>query len=152
MDRQEQYYHHSSFNLYLSQSQIPNAGLGVYTRDHIPPNTLIDGYFGIELNVNMGGDYNLRINDNSYIDASDFPRCYMAMINDCEFIAKKVIKKNKKNIDITPKYNLDANNNPLVTNCKFITDSINNKGYIYSIKHIEPNSELFISYGNSYWS
>ncbi len=151
MENKELYYHHSKFNLYLGPSQIPNSGLGVFTKDYIPPDTLIDGYFGIELNVNMGGDYNLRINDNSYIDACDFPRCFMAMINDCEFISKKVIKKNKKNINIAPKYNLDTNNNPLVTNCKFITDSINNKGYIYSIKHIEPNSELFVSYGNNYW-
>ena len=38
------YYHTSKFDLYLATSQLVNSGLGVYTREFIPANTLIYYY------------------------------------------------------------------------------------------------------------
>ncbi len=143
------YYHNSEFNLYLSQSQIKNAGFGVFTKDIIKANSKIDEYTGDILEYITGGDYVLKINDNYHIDAFNYPRCYMAMLNDAEFIPKKIIKKKKKRIDITPDGHYN-NNNLLQNNCKFVIE--NNRGYVYSIRDIYPNEELFISYGSDYWN
>jgi len=148
----ESYFHNSIYNLYLSKSQIPDAGLGVYTKDFIPAGTYIDEYTGEVYSFNPGGFYVLELKPNYYIDAINYPRCYMGMINDCEFIAKKIIKKKKRKIDITPDAYYDSNNNKLTTNCKFIKDSENEKTLVYSICDIKPNSELFVSYGPNYWN
>ncbi len=143
------YYHNSEFKLYLSQSQIKNSGFGVFTNDFIPANTKIDEYTGDILEYVTGGNYVLKINENYYIDGFNYPRCYMAMLNDAEFVPRKIIKKKKKRIDITP--NGHYNNNILLqNNCKFVIE--NNKGYVYSLYDIYPNQELFISYGSDYWN
>jgi hypothetical protein len=76
----------------------------------------------------------------------------MGMINDCEFISKKIIKKKKRKINITPDAYYDKNNNKLITNCIFKRDIQNKKVYIFSLIDIQPNSELFISYGSNYWN
>lgn len=144
------YYHNSIFKLYLKKSQIPDSGIGVYTPDIINANTLIDSYNG-DYSKTAGGSYVLMIDDDISIDAFNHPRCYMAMINDCSFIPKKIIKKNKKKIDVTPTAYYDNNNNKLEINCEFVIDKINKKAYVYSIKEIKENSELFISYGTGYW-
>ncbi len=145
------YFHKSLFNLKIDKSQVPNAGFGVYTLDLIPKNTLIDEYFGQLITFPTGGEYVLQIDDKNSIDAIDFPRCYMAMINDCSFIPKKTKKKKGKRIDITPKEYIGKDNQILKINCIFKTDLINKKGYVYSIDEILPGSELFISYGVDYW-
>lgn len=49
------------------------------------------------------------------------------MINDCGFIAKKIIRKKKKKIDITPQAYLDKSNNKLEINCEFVKDLVNKK-------------------------
>lgn len=92
----ESYFHNSTYNLYLAKSQIPDAGLGVYTKDFIPAQTYIDEYIGEIYSFNPGGFYVLELKQNHYIDANNYPRCYMGMINDCEFIAKKTIRKKKE--------------------------------------------------------
>ena len=92
----ERYFHNSKYNLYLSKSQIPEAGLGVYTKDFIPARTYIDEYTGEVYSFNPGGFYVLELKPNYYIDANSYPRCYMGVINDCEFIAKKIIRKKKE--------------------------------------------------------
>lgn len=151
----ELYYHNSKYNLYLSKSQILDAGLGVFTKDFIPKGTYIDEYCG-DINLyNPGGSYVLELKPDYYIDGNNYPRCYMAMLNDCEYITKKIKIKKKKNrkkkIDITPDGYYDNNNNKLLTNCEFIKNKEDNKCYIYSLIDILPNTELFVSYGNNYW-
>jgi SET domain-containing protein len=136
----------------LSESQIPNAGLGVFTKDFIPAGSYIDEYIGDIYSFNPGGSYVLEFEPNHYIDARNYPRCYMSMINDCEFIAKKIIKKKKKKIDVTPDTYYDKNNIKLITNCEFKKNIDEKKSLIYSIIDIMPGSELFISYGSDYWN
>ncbi len=148
----ESYFYNSIFNLYLSESQIPNAGLGVFTKDFIPAGSYIDEYIGDIYSFNPGGSYALELEPNYYIDTRNYPRCYMGMINDCEFIAKKIIKKKKKKIDITPDTYYDKNNIKLITNCEFKNSIDQKKSLIYSIIDIMPGSELFISYGSDYWN
>ena len=74
------------------------------------------------------------------------------MINDCDFIAKKIIKKKKKKIDITPNAYYDEYNNILATNCIFKKNTEKKTVYIFSLVDIKANSELFLSYGVNYWN
>jgi hypothetical protein len=152
MNNIESYYHNSLLELYLSKSQIHDAGLGVFTKDFIPAGTYIDEYCGDVYSFNPGGFYVLELKPDYYIDAYNYPRCLMAMINDCGFVAKKIIKKKKRKIDITPDGYYDKNNNKLVINCEFIKKPDENKTFVFSICDILPNSELFISYGPNYWN
>lgn len=121
----EQYYHTSKFNLEIRDSQIKNAGKGVFTNEEIPNNTFIDYYYGDICHHLKCGDYYFSISNDIGINAQNFPRCFMAMIND----------NYKSNFDI---------------NCEFIIKN-NNIVEIWSTKIILKNTELFISYGEDYW-
>lgn len=147
----ESYFHNSIFNLYLAPSQIPDAGLGVYTKDFISAGSYIDEYTGDIYSFNTTSFYVLEVEPNYYIDAINYPRCYMGMINDCNFISKKIIKKKKRKINITPDAYYDTFNNKLVINCEFKKNLDEKRTFIYSIIDIMPNTELFISYGPNYW-
>ncbi len=151
MANREIYFHNSVYNLFLATSQIPNAGMGVFTKDFIPAGSYIDEYLGDVYTFNPGGFYVLELEPNHYIDARNFPRCYMGMINDCEHIERKIIKKKKRKIDLTPEAYYDKFNNKLVTNCEFKKNLNEKKTLIYSIIDILPDCELFISYGPDYW-
>ncbi len=133
------YYHKSNYDLYISQSSIANSGLGVFTKSFIPKDTLIDGYFGEYSESLPGGEYFFRIDENGGINAIDEPRCYMAMLNDASY---RPTSKRKLRIFIEHNYQ---------NNCYFNVDITNKKVFVYSLFDIEPNSELFISYGNDYW-
>jgi len=138
-----QLYHNSKFNLYIKDSQLFQSGKGVYTHDYIPANSFIDFYEGDLVEFIKGGTYFFQINDKWGIDGFGPPRCYMAMLNDADF---KPINKNKnklKQISICHDFS---------NNCMFVTDEENLTVSIYSLTDIEPESELFISYGDSYWS
>jgi hypothetical protein len=145
----DDYYHTSKHDLYLASSQIPNAGLGVYTRTAIPPNTLIDEYTGYVRTSKYGGPYVFEVDEECYIDARDFPRCYMGMVNDCSYVLRKVKRKKKRWVDVTPDGYYDKNNQKVVVNCKFAVEG--KRAYVYSIQEIPPDSELFLSYGEDYW-
>ena len=145
------YYHSSPFNLYIAESQIPSAGLGVFTRSFIPSGTRIDEYKGDLCNRSYGGSYALHIDSHTLVDAQDLPRCYMAMINDCSFIPKQYIRKKKRKIDVTPAVYYGTSGMALEINCEFVIDAVEKKAYVHSICDIQPNSELFVSYGPDYW-
>ena len=147
----QKYYHGSLFNIYLDTSNIPNGGLGVFTKDYIPPNTIVDEYKGDVYSNQVRGSYVLEVSPTCHIDAQDFPRCYMGMLNDCSFVAKQYIRKKKRKIDITPDAYYDVHKNRLSINCEFVTDEVNNKGFVRTIVEIKPGSELFVSYGDEYW-
>ena len=131
------YVNTSPFDLYIDNSKILGAGLGVYTCDFIPENTIIDEYRGklIETDNPITNEYyyELVTGDASKgiltvgIDASGLPRNYMAMINDASF--HKVLKNN----------------------CEFQDDIENKKVYVVTLRDIEPYEELFASYGDGYW-
>jgi hypothetical protein len=132
------YLHSSGFQLHIDDSQLKNAGLGVYTDDDIPENTIIDEYTGelIESFDSVINPYAFEIlqpdKENNimgiFIDASKLPRCYMAMINDAS---------------IETKFN---------NNCDFETDIENKKVYLVSTRDIGAGEELFVSYGEDYWA
>jgi hypothetical protein len=141
------FFHNSKYNLYIDKSQIQNSGFGVYTNDFIENNTLIDEYVGDI--VNIGGPYVVSLNDEIGIDAFNLPRCYMAMLNDASFVPIRKIKKNRKNVILPREENKDKNNNILTNNCEFVFNG--NRCFIYALRDIQKNEELFISYGNLYW-
>jgi hypothetical protein len=120
------YYNNSRYNLQISQSCIIDAGLGVYTKDFIPANSLIDNYTG-EYRPRCFSRYYFKIREGVGIDAFDYPRCYMGMLNDS--------------------YGTTYSNN-----CKFVVDLDNDTVSVWSIKDIKEDEELFISYGEDYWS
>ncbi len=133
----DDYVNTSPFDLYIDNSKIVGAGLGVYSADYIPENTIIDEYKGalIESDNPVTNEYyyELIAGDKEKgilavgIDASALPRNYMGMINDASF--HKVLKNN----------------------CEFQDDIENKKVYVVTLRDIEPDEELFASYGEGYW-
>ena len=132
------YYNSSEFELYIDTSQIKGAGLGVFTEDDIPEDTIIDQYRG-ELIESFDSPENTMyyyelVKPNKEtgekglgIDAFKFPRCYMAMINDA------CVEKDFTN------------------NCEFEDDIQNKKINIITTRDINAGEELFVSYGEDYW-
>jgi hypothetical protein len=122
------FYHTSPFSLSIKPSLIPNAGEGVFTNDFIPSNTIIDEYYGDVHYISFSSSrYFLEITPTCGIDAFNYPRCYMAMINDVHGTDHK-------------------------TNCTFIIDQENERAFIKSTKDISSNSEIYVSYGDNYWT
>ena len=143
------YFHNSPFALRIGPSQIGGSGFGVYTDEFIPASSCIDEYTGIE--QTYGGNYALEIIENFIINGDTWPRSYMSMINDCTHVVKRYKKKGRRRIDKTPDGNYDSAGNKLTVNCAFHIDTAIKKAWVYSICDIHPGSELFISYGSSYW-
>ena len=125
--KQSLYYNNSTFDLEIKVSRIVNAGNGVFTKVFIPKFTIIGKYEG-QIKLNGGkkynSDYTLIVSKKLSIDASKFPRVYMAMLN-------------------------DAHSSDFHNNCVF--KKIGNSIYIMSSENIEVQSELFVSYGLDYW-
>ena len=125
--QEQTHYHTSSFLLTIAPSIIKNAGQGVFTNDFIPANTIIDEYYGDVHEITYSSSrYFLEITSTCGIDAFNFPRCYMAMINDTYGTEYK-------------------------TNCTFVIDQSARRAFIQSTVDIMPESELYISYGDEYW-
>lgn len=135
-----EYYHTSKFNLYFSASNIINSGLGIFTNDFIKAGTFIDFYIGEYVEHLIGGEYFFRIDENGGINSINLPRCYMAMLNDASY---RPNSKRKLRTFIDHDYK---------NNCIFKVDVINKKVEIHSLVDIQIGEELFISYGNEYWS
>ena len=121
----EEYFHNSRFNLSIRNSNIKFAGKGVFTEDCIPPNTFVDLYLGETCFYARCGSYFVEIDENCGINAIAFPRCYMAMIN-------------------------DARKSQFLNNCEIRINSGNVE--VWSISTIEQGGELFMSYGDDFWS
>jgi hypothetical protein len=125
---QPEFYHTSKFSLTIAPSQIPNAGQGVFTNEHIPSDTIIDEYYGDVHHIGYASSrYFLEVTPTCGIDAFNFPRCYMAMINDTHGTTHQV-------------------------NCDFVIDRDAKRALIKSIRDVPANTELYISYGDDYWS
>ena len=126
------YYNNTKFILDIKPSNIKNGGNGLFSLQNIPNETMIGYYVGDILSGNNKvTDYSFQISKKYFIDAKEFPRCFIAMIN-------------------------DAKNSQFVNNCEFriIEKKIkkNNKICLYSIKDIKRCDELFASYGDEYWT
>lgn len=141
------FYNNSAFPLKIDKSQIPDAGLGVFTLEHIAAGVCIGEYEGrIQ---DHGGHYALMIEKGRYVNAEVWPRPYTGIINDCSFIATKYKRRKGRRIDITPAAYYDSKGNILTTNCEFRVHD--NKGWVYAVCDIQAGSELFVEYGDEYW-
>jgi len=145
------YYYNSSFQLRLASSQIPKAGLGVFACEDIPAGTCIDEYTGEVISSNRVSNYALEVRPDCFIDACELPRCYMAMINDCSYIARRVIRRKKRWVTITPKAYHDLYGRQLLINCEFVVNKASGRAFIHSLVDIPAGAELFIDYGPDYW-
>ena len=123
----------------------------MFTRETIPAGSCIDEYTGEVLSSNRVSNYALEVRPDCFIDACELPRCYMAMINDCSYIARRVIRRKKRWVTITPKAYFGKDNHLLVTNCKFVVNETEGRAFIHSLYDIPAGSELFVEYGPDYW-
>lgn len=126
------FYNNTPWDLEVRDSGIPKAGQGLFANQDIPANTLIGYYEGlITRDNNKLSLYSFEISPRYFIDASAFPRCYLAMVN-------------------------DARNSDFEYNCEFRMESHRDvkkrKIVLYSIKPINKGTELFANYGNDYWN
>tara|TARA_Y100000991_G_scaffold205087_1_gene181107 strand:+ start:540 stop:977 length:438 start_codon:yes stop_codon:yes gene_type:complete len=121
-----EYVYNSNYKLKVDNSLIKHGGLGVFTEENIPKDTLIGEYIGEKKHIDepVLSCYCLTLKSDYYIDAYDYPRGILAMINDCRFSDYKY-------------------------NCSFKV--YKDKAEVWSISDIEKNRELYLDYGNEYW-
>ena len=121
--------------LYIQDSQIPNAGKGLFTAIDIYPNEIISLFKGEILSnkeaqkrVSEGNDrYFINMLDGSILDSMNVD-CFAKYANDAEAFSKSTFKNNSK---IT----LDDNDNVCIV----------------ATKKIKSQQEIFCSYGAKYW-
>ena len=123
----------------------------MFTRETIPAGSCIDEYTGEVLSSNCVSNYALEVRSDCFIDAYEFPRCYMAMINDCSYISRRAIRCKKRWITITPKAYFGKDGGRLVINCEFVADRATGRAFIHSLVDIPAGAELFVEYGPEYW-
>ena len=121
--------------LYIQDSQIPNAGKGLFTAIDIYPNEIISLFKGEILSnkeaqkrVSEGNDrYFINMLDGSILDSMNVD-CFAKYANDAEAFSKSTFKNNSK---IT----LDDDDNVCIV----------------ATKKIKSQQEIFCSYGAKYW-
>lgn len=121
--------------LYIQDSQITNAGKGLYTAIDIYPNEIISIFKGeiltdneAQKRVSEGNDrYFINMLDGSILDSMHVD-CFAKYANDAEAFSKLEFKNNSK---IT----LDDDDNVCIV----------------ATKKIKSQQEIFCSYGVKYW-
>lgn len=118
-------------DLSVRPSQIPNAGSGVYTNEDIKMYSIIGVYTGrivVPSSKIKNRDYIFHVSKRILVDALQTPRCIMAMVN-------------------------SNNGSQFSQNCKFVIQKRGKNPVIVveAICDISRGSELFISYGDSYF-
>ncbi|TDR25438.1 SET domain-containing protein-lysine N-methyltransferase [Flavobacterium cheniae] len=121
--------------LYIQDSQIANAGKGLYTAIDIYPNEIISLFKGeilagneAQKRVSEGNDrYFINMLDGSILDSMNID-CFAKYANDAEAFSKLEFKNNSK---IT----LDNDDNVCIV----------------ATKKIKSQQEIFCSYGVKYW-
>jgi hypothetical protein len=121
--------------LYIQDSQIPNAGKGLFTVIDIYPNEIISLFKGeiltdeeAQKRVSEGNDrYFINMLDGSILDSMNVD-CFAKYANDAEAFSKLEFKNNSK---IT----LDDDDNVCIV----------------ATKKIKSQQEIFCSYGVKYW-
>ena len=121
--------------LYIQDSQITNAGKGLYTAIDIYPNEIISLFKGeiltdkeVQKRVSEGKDrYFINMLDGSILDSMNVD-CFAKYANDAEAFSKLEFKNNSK---IT----LDDDDNVCIV----------------ATKKIKSKQEIFCSYGVKYW-
>ena len=120
--------------LYISQSIIPGAGKGLFTRETIKKGTRIIEYKGrirTWKEVNEGAvfkGYVFYINDDHVIDGKTYKKSLARYANDAKGLTKQK----------------DISNNSEYT-------EEDGKVYIDAIKNIPAGGEIYVAYGKDYW-
>lgn len=122
--------------LFVSTSQLPNSGNGLYTAIAIYKDEVISLFKGeiltnlqIKLRVNKGHDkYFINMPNGTIMDSMRV-HCFAKYANDAEGYSKSLFKN-------TSKIALDENNNVC----------------IIAIRNIKINEEIFCGYGKKYWT
>jgi uncharacterized protein len=122
--------------LIIKESQLPNAGKGLFTTRAIKKNARIIEYRGEiirwkEYLKRVGEDkdgYLLYISKERCIDAYPTPQYKARYANDAAGLSRQRGLKN---------------------NCDY--EIINNKGFIVANRNIEAGEEIFVNYTKEYW-
>ncbi|HEY5691787.1 MAG TPA: SET domain-containing protein [Cyclobacteriaceae bacterium] len=115
-------------------SQIRDAGLGLYSKIKIPKGACIVEYKGrlvkwVDVKHEDGHNgYLLRVNRSWAIDAKPYKKALGRFANDA-----RGIQKNEK----------------LKNNAEYLLEG--NRCFIYATNEISPNSEILVGYGSEYW-
>jgi uncharacterized protein len=121
--------------LYKSQSQIPNAGDGLFTVIDIYKEETIAIFkgeilseFEAKIRADAGNDgYFINLLDGSIMDSGNV-ECFAKYANDAEGLVPSKFKNNAR-----------------------ITLDLNDNVCIEALRNIRANEELFCSYGKGYW-
>lgn len=128
-------------NLVASSSQIPDSGLGLYYRPSslqdetpkkIPSGTILCYYYG-------------HIHSYQSVRSIVSDKSYLMLVGGGVFVDPAPCP------EIKARYINDPLNEDLV-NCEYVPEAENFRCAVTSIKEVLPNTELFVSYGEMYWS
>jgi SET domain-containing protein len=120
--------------LFLKKSQLPNAGLGLFTKKEIPKGTRITEYKGRlrpwkEVKHEDGyNSYIFRLNTRLAIDAKNYLKSFGRYANDAGGVQK--LKGLRNNAD-------------------YVVEG--NKCYLDAIRTIKKGEEIFVEYGGNFW-
>lgn len=121
-------------HLRLKKSQLPNAGLGLYTATDIPKGKIIVQYKGSVhkwRDVKHTDGYNaylFKINNNVVLDAKNYKKSFARYANDARGFSKIIGLRN---------------------NAEYLVKK--NECFIISIRKIHKGEEILVPYGKKYW-
>lgn len=133
------YWNNTQLLLSLRPSTIKGAGLGLFSDEKIiPKGCRIGFYVGKFIEGNDGvTDYSFQLDDDWSIDSFDYPRCYIAMVND---VHKTRFKTNAEFEVLTRD---EKTRKKLEGKDKLII--------LIASRDIKKDEEIFASYGDEYW-
>ena len=119
--------------LEIKDSNIPNAGLGLFTKEFIAKGSKIVQYKGKrrtwkDVKNEDGNFYIFYVTRSHIIDANNYKKSFARYINDASGL--KRVKGNTNNTE-------------------FVREG--DKVYVIAIKDIAAGGELFVGYGKEYW-
>ena len=123
--------------LVIKKSTLPGAGKGLFTLSDIKKGKLVCEYEGekitwadaTERNDKNKGGYVFYINEKNCIDAYEYKNTFGRYANDAAGLTRLKGVRNNSTYDV-----------------------IKNKVYIRATRNIPAGSEIFVSYGRSYWN
>jgi SET domain-containing protein len=126
------------FDLFVADSQIPGAGLGLFTRQFIPKGSPIVEY--------TGEIFTIEQCRKRYGDELPFaPYLY--------FVSYRKCIDSRDTTEALARYANDANGFVKVKGLSNNAEFVNKKRvpYIIATADITPESEIFVDYGEDYW-
>ena len=123
--------------VHVKKSTLPNAGKGLFTDKFIKKGDIVCEYEGeritwaeaIRRNDLDKGGYVYFINEKNCIDAFEYKNTFGRYANDAAGLGRVPGKRNNSTYDV-----------------------VKNRVYIRATRNIEAGSEIFVSYGRSYWN